>query len=108
MVGDDVDDAAPQHWRMRQQDELDLMERILVAWVISVQLQWDELYLMKRGLDDAAFLLGLKVDPVPSDPVGAKNRKDDDEALRHRRRDGCLARVPSQKMACARGWRRVM
>ena len=78
MVGDDVDDAAPQHWRMRQQDELDLMERILVAWVISVQLQWDELYLMKRGLDDADFLLGLKVDPVPSDPVGAKNRKDDE------------------------------
>ena len=97
MVGDDdVDDAAPQHWRMRQQHR------------ISVQLQWDELYLMKRGLDDADFLLGLKVDPVPSDPVGAKNRKDDDEALRHRRRDGCLARVPSQKMACARGWRRVM
>ena len=27
------------------------------------------------GLDDADFLLGLKVDPVPSDPVGAKNRK---------------------------------
>ena len=50
MVGDDVDDAAPQHWRMRQQDELDLMERILVAWVISVQLQWDEVYLMKSTL----------------------------------------------------------
>ena len=72
MVGDDdVDDAAPQHWRMRQQHR------------ISVQLQWDELYLMKRGLDDADFLLGLKVDPVPSDPVGAKNRKDDDEAGRN-------------------------
>ena len=65
MVGDDVDDAAPQNWRMRQHR-------------ISVQLQWDELYLMKRGLDDADFLLGLKVDPVPSDPVGAKNRKDDE------------------------------
>ena len=39
MVGDDdVDDAAPQHWRMRQQHR------------ISVQLQWDELYLMKRIL----------------------------------------------------------
>ena len=63
MVGDDVDDAAPQHWRMRQQHR------------ISVQLQWDELYLMKRGLDDADFLLGLKVDPVPSDPVGAKTEK---------------------------------
>ena len=59
MVGDDVDDAAPQHWRMRQQhrisvqlqwDELYLMKRILVAWMISVQLQWDELYLMKRRL----------------------------------------------------------
>ena len=78
MVGDDVDDAAPQHWRMRQQDELYLMKRILVAWMISVLLQWDELYLMKRGLDDADFLLGLKVDPVPSDPVGAKNRQDDE------------------------------
>ena len=51
MVGDDVDDAAPQHWRMRQQDdELDLMKCILVAWVISVQLQWDEVYLMKSTL----------------------------------------------------------
>ena len=30
------------------------------------------------GLDDADFLLGLKVDPVPSDPVGAKNRTDDE------------------------------
>ena len=30
------------------------------------------------GLDDADFLVGLKVDPVPSDPVGAKNRKDDE------------------------------
>ena len=36
------------------------------------------------GLDDTGFL-GLKVDPVPSDPVGAKNRKDD-EAGRNTRR----------------------
>ena len=35
------------------------------------------------GLDDADLVLGLKVDPVPSDPVGAKNRKDDDEAGRN-------------------------
>ena len=59
MVGDDVDDAAPQHWRMRQQDELDLMKRILVAWVISVQLQWDELYLMKRIL--VAWMISMEL-----------------------------------------------
>ena len=35
------------------------------------------------GLDDADFLVGLKVDPIPSDPVGAKNGKDDDEAGRN-------------------------
>ena len=34
------------------------------------------------AVDDTGFL-GLKVDPVPSDPVGAKNRKDDDEAGRN-------------------------
>ena len=81
MVGDDVDDAAPQHWRMRQQhrisvqlqwDELYLMKRILVAWMISMQLQWDEVYLMNRILlawTAQTYWGGLKVDPVPSDPV---------------------------------------